>query len=140
MDDDNIITDVCHCYHLQLLSKKIVQWVDIAYYLGLTKADVQEIERDSNTYALQKFHMLQRWKSKESANATYEVLHNCFIKHEMDSLADDLLNIMKQRVQPVVSAIIKRYKGKLIKQYKKIFQLVKLITGPQSHQKQFTSI
>jgi len=130
------IMDLVECYHLELLSQKIVRWEGIAYHLGLVEADVEAIKHDSD-YDSQKLYMLQRWKRKEHANATYKVLHSCFVKHENGNLAEDLLKIMKEKVQP--TSIIQRHQEKLKKHYKN-FYILKLIIGLKVHLRQFTSI
>jgi len=63
--------------------------------------------------------MLQRWKNKEkNTDSTYRVLCDCFISNNIHSLAEDLMEIMRQTVPPVVSKAMKKYQEKLKTQYK----------------------
>ena len=114
------LDDICDCHHLHLISQKIVNWEMIPYGLELDAADVQAIKHDYITYDSQKFYMLCRWKHKKLSDATYRSLHNCFKSNNMDNLAEELYDIMKQPVSPVVSKIMQKYQDKLKRQYKKV--------------------
>ena len=115
------LDDVCNCYHLNLISQEIVRWESVSYGLGLDAADVQAIKHDSDgTYDSQKFNMLRRWKHKKHTDATYRVLHDCFKSNNMDNLAEELYDIMKQPVPPEISKIMRKYQDKLKREYEKV--------------------
>ena len=113
------LDDICDSDHLNLLSQKIVIWEEVVYHLGLDETDVQAIKHDGDTYDLQKRCMLKRWNNKEkNTDSTYRVLHDCFISNGKSKLAEDLVEILRQPVQPVASKVMKKYKEKLEKQYR----------------------
>jgi len=97
-----------------------VIWEKIIYILGLDETDLEAIKRSHiKNYDLQKFNMLQRWKNKKkNTDSTYRVLHDCFITNDMYSLAEDLVEIMRQEVPVVVSKVMKKYQEKLKNEYK----------------------
>jgi len=65
-------------------------------------------------------YMLRRWKHKKHTHATYRVLHDCFKTNNMDNLAEELCDIMRRPILPVLSKIMQRYQDKLKRQYKKV--------------------
>ena len=79
----------CSDQHFAELSRSIVEWHEIAPFLGIAEADEIAI-RDStpNSVPAQKMAMLRKWKQKLGTKATYERLCQVFENCEKFNLVE----------------------------------------------------
>jgi len=113
------LDDVCHCYHLKLISKRIVTWEMIALALGLSDADIKTIQHNyPYDYESQKYQMLCKWKYINGQNATYKALADIFNNSEQVYLAEALLDIVNVAVSSFISEALKRFENTLKSQYR----------------------
>ena len=73
------LSQECSDIHFAEISISIVDWCEIAPFLGLTEAE-EILIRDStpNSIPTQKMAMLRKWKQKLGTKATYERLCQAF--------------------------------------------------------------
>ena len=55
-------------------AREIISMDELASHLGVTPAELTEIDHDKRTYLEKKMEMLRRWKVKNAYRATYERL------------------------------------------------------------------
>ncbi len=60
----------CSNDDLYRISQSLTRWLEVSPSLGLTEADEEEI-RDGRALVEQRVDVLQRWKAKLRARATY---------------------------------------------------------------------
>ena len=67
---------------LRIIEKQMVNWDDKAQYLGLTKTEIEDIERDyRHSNQRQRIEMLMKWKEKNAYKATLGELLRCSSQH-----------------------------------------------------------
>ena len=75
---DRQLTDEELC----IIAKQMVNWDDKAQYLGLTKTEIEDIERDyKHSNRRQRIEMLMMWKEKKAYEATLRELLRCSSQH-----------------------------------------------------------
>ena len=79
----------CSDQHFAKISSSIVNWHEIAPFLGLTEAE-EIIIRDSTPHSVptQKMAMLRKWKQKLGTKATYKSLCQAFEDCEKGNLVE----------------------------------------------------
>ena len=79
----------CSDQHFAKISSSIVNWREIAPFLGLTEAE-ETIIRDSTPHSIptQKMAMLRKWKQKLGTKATYKSLCQAFEDCEKGNLVE----------------------------------------------------
>ena len=70
----------CSEDHLVIIAKDLTQWEMVAYILGLSEAEVEEIDESykPTELPLKRIKMLMKWKNKYKENATYQRLITAF--------------------------------------------------------------
>ena len=83
------LSQQCSDIHFAEISISIVDWCEIAPFLGLTEAE-EIVIRDStpNSIPTQKMAMLRKWKEKLGTKATYKCLCQAFEDCEKGHLVE----------------------------------------------------
>ena len=70
----------CSEDHLAIIAKDLTQWEMVAAILGLSEAEVEEVNLSykSDELPLKRIKMLMKWKNKYKENATYQRLITAF--------------------------------------------------------------
>ena len=68
------LKDVVSLRRISQIAKEIISMDELASHLGVTPAELTEIDHDKRTYLEKKMEMLRRWKVKNAYRATYERL------------------------------------------------------------------
>ena len=84
----------CRHNHLCEIALSVTDWQSIAPFLGLTEAEVEEIERDLTTTKAQKTGMLGKWRRKFGREAKYRTLAKVFSKLDRADLVEDLCKLL----------------------------------------------
>ena len=64
----------CSDDHLAILAKDLTAWEKVACALGLSGADVEDIDLSYKSLPRKRIKMLMKWKKKCKENATYQRL------------------------------------------------------------------
>ena len=80
----------CPDDHLMIVAKDLTQWETVAYILGLSEAEVEEVDKSykSDELPLKRIKMLMKWKNKYKENATYQRLITAFSFLERCDMAE----------------------------------------------------
>ena len=101
---DSPITDI----HITDLASMLTTWEELAPYLGLTKADEQNIKRDyQGRHGLQKRQALQKWKSKLGSGpngATYRQLIIALCRISENEMAEKVKELLTEPEKSVTAA------------------------------------
>ena len=101
---DSPITDI----HIADLASMLTTWEELAPYLGLTKADEQNIKRDyQGRHGLQKRQALQKWKSKLGSGpngATYRQLIIALCRISENEMAEKVKELLTEPEKSVTAA------------------------------------
>ena len=84
----------CTRQHLQDIALFLKSWRTVAPYLGLSTAEVEEIERDGKEEKERRLKTLESWKSKFAFKATYMVLIETFLKIGQASQAEQVCHVL----------------------------------------------
>ena len=67
---------------LRIISKQMTRWEDKAPYLGLSKTEIEDIEKDyKHSNQRQRIEMLIKWKEKKAYEATLGEILRCASRH-----------------------------------------------------------
>ena len=86
----------CKTKLLNDLALSIADWQSIARLLGLTEAEVAEIDEDNKNAKQKRMKMLQKWWEKLGRQATYRKLIEVFIKMKHTDLVEKLCNLLQE--------------------------------------------
>ena len=80
----------CSEDHLVIIAKDLTQWEMVAYILGLSEAEVEEIDESCKPteLPLKRVKMLMKWKNKYKESATYQRLITAFSFLERCDMAE----------------------------------------------------
>ena len=78
----------CSDTHLVRIAKGLTDWEMVAYALGLSQAEVEEVDRMYETLPLKGTSMLLKWKNKLKGDATYQRIITAFSFLERHDMAD----------------------------------------------------
>ena len=78
----------CSDDHLAILAKDLTAWEKVACALGLSGADVEEIDLSYKSLPRKRIKMLMKWKKKYKENATYQRLIVTFNRLERCDMAE----------------------------------------------------
>ena len=72
----------CSDDHLKVIAKDLTDWETVAYALGLSDAEVEDVDRTYQKLPLKRIKMLMKWKKKFQELATYQRIATafCFLK------------------------------------------------------------
>ena len=85
----------CRDDHLSEIALSITRWKSIAPFLGLTKAEEENIEKDCGENETQKIGMLRKWREKFGKKATYRKLAKVFFKLERVDLVEEVCDLLQ---------------------------------------------
>ena len=85
----------CRDEHLCEIALSITRWKSIAPFLGLTKAEEENIEKDCGENETQKIGMLRKWKERFGRKATYRKLAKVFFKLERVDLVEEVCELLQ---------------------------------------------
>ena len=85
----------CRDEHLSDIALSITEWKSIAPFLGLTKAEEENIEKDCAANETQKIGMLQKWREKLGRKATYGKLIKVFWKLKRADLVEEVCELLQ---------------------------------------------
>ena len=85
----------CRDDHLCTIALSITRWKSIAPFLGLTKAEEENIEKDCGENETQKIGMLRKWREKFGRKATYRKLAKVFFKLERVDLVEEVCELLQ---------------------------------------------
>ncbi|KAL5493910.1 hypothetical protein EMCRGX_G015148 [Ephydatia muelleri] len=68
----------CSDDHLAIIAEDLTEWEMIAYVLGVSEAEVEEVDLAFQSLPLKRIKMLMKWKNKYKENATYHRLITAF--------------------------------------------------------------
>ena len=83
----------CSVTHLVRIAKGLTDWEMVAYALGLSQAEVEEVDRMYETLPLKGTKMLMKWKNKLKGDATYQRIITAFSFLERHDMADRVLKV-----------------------------------------------
>ena len=89
-----VIDQSCSEEHIKLLSVSL-KWRSVAPHLGLSAADIEEIEFDSKVESERRLKTLQMWKDKYAFKATYKELVKALLTVGNASHAHDVCKLLK---------------------------------------------
>ena len=89
-----IIDQSCSEQHIKLLSVSL-KWQIVAPHLGLSAADIEEIEYDKKVESERRLKTLQMWKEKYAYKATYRRLVEALLTVGNASHAQDVCKLLK---------------------------------------------
>ena len=84
----------CRDDHLSEIALSITRWKSIVPFLGLTKAEEENIEKDCAANETQKIGMVRKWREKYGKKATYRKLANVFFKLERVDLVEEVCELL----------------------------------------------
>ena len=87
----------CRDEHLCEIALSITRWKSIAPFLGLTKAEEENIEKDCGENETQKIGMLRKWKERFGRKATYRKLVKVFFKLERADLVEEVCELLQTK-------------------------------------------
>ena len=85
----------CRDDHLSEIALSITRWKSIAPFLGLTKAEEENIEKDCGENETQKIGMLRKWRERFGRKATYRKLTKVFFKLERVDLVEEVCELLQ---------------------------------------------
>ena len=98
----------CTDIHLALIGRSIVDWREIAPFLGLTEAEeIAILGSNPHSVPAQKMAMLRKWRQKKGVEATYNQLYQLFGMYELTSLQDKMKQIIGGKLPAGMMTIIK---------------------------------
>ena len=84
----------CRDDHLSEIALSITDWQSIAPFLGLTEAEIEEIEGDRAKTRPQKIAMLWKWRKRFGRKATYRKLVKVFWKLKRADLVEEVRELL----------------------------------------------
>ena len=84
----------CRDDHLSEIALSITDWQSIAPFLGLTEAEIEEIEGDRAKTRPQKIAMLWKWRNRSGRKATYRKLVKVFWKLKRADLVEEVHELL----------------------------------------------
>lgn len=85
----------CSETHLAMIANDLTDWELLAYGLGLSDAEVEEVDRTYRALPLKRVKMLLKWKKKYKEKATYERLAKAFCSHlSRNDMADRVRQVL----------------------------------------------
>ena len=84
----------CRDDHLSEIALSITDWQSIAPFLGLTEAEIEEIEGDRAKTRPQKIAMLWKWSKRFGRKATYRKLVKVFWKLKRADLVEEVRELL----------------------------------------------
>ena len=84
---------LCSDNHLAMIAKDLTNW-EIVAVLGLSEAEVEEVNLTYRTLPLKRVKMLLRWKKKYKEDATYEGLVTAFSLLKRNDMADRVRQVL----------------------------------------------
>ena len=85
----------CSDVHLCDIALSVTKWKSIAPFLGLTKAEEENIEKDCGENETQKIGMLRKWRERFGRKATYRKLAKVFFKLERADLVEEVCELLQ---------------------------------------------
>ena len=85
----------CRDGHLCETALSVTRWKSIAPFLGLTKAEEENIEKDCGENETQKIGMLRKWRERFGKKATYRKLAKVFGKLKRLDLVEELCELLQ---------------------------------------------
>ena len=85
----------CRDDHLCAIALSVTEWKSIAPFLGLTKAEEENIEKDCAANETQKIGMLRKWREKLGRKATYGTLIKVFWKLKRADLVEEVCELLQ---------------------------------------------
>ena len=83
----------CSDTHLMKIANDLTDWEIVAYALGISQAEVEEVDRMYETLPLKGANMLLKWKNKLKGDATYQRIITAFSFLERHDMADRVLRV-----------------------------------------------
>ena len=94
----------CSNDHLALIAKDLTDWKTVAYVLGLSQAEVEDVDGPQDqaptTLPLKRIKMLMKWKNKFQELATYQRIATAFSVLERNDMAERVREISATRSSP----------------------------------------
>ena len=84
----------CCQKHLMEISKFITDWKRLAFELGFSPTEVNEMDQSTDTLPVKRITMLIKWKEKAHGNAIYSILANAFHSIERNDLVEEVKKIL----------------------------------------------
>ena len=84
----------CSETHLAMIAKDLTDWQMVAYVLGLSDAEVEEVDETYRTHELKRVKMLLKWKNKCKKDATYQRLTTTFIFLNKNRMVDRVREVL----------------------------------------------
>ena len=78
----------CSENHLRMIAKNLTEWQMMAYILGLSEAEIEEVGITYTTLPDQRYNMLLNWKNKLKEGATYQILIDAFTSMKKIDMAE----------------------------------------------------
>ena len=85
----------CRDDHLSEIALSVTSRKSIAPFLGFTKAEEENIEKDCGENETQKIAMLRKWKKTFGRKATYRKLGKVFFKLERTDLVEKMCELLQ---------------------------------------------
>ena len=85
----------CRHEHLCEIALSITRWKSIVPFLGLTKAEEENIEKDCGENETQKIGMFRKWREMFGKKATYRKLAKVFFKLERADLVEEVCELLQ---------------------------------------------
>ena len=95
-DSEPSMDHPCSDDHLAIIAKDLTQWEMVAFILGLSEAEVEEVDRSykSDELPLKRIKMLMKWKNKYKEDATYQKLFSAFSFLERCDMAECIRKLL----------------------------------------------
>ena len=84
----------CRDDHLCAIALSVTEWRSISPFLGLMKAEEENIEKDCGVNETQKIGMLRKWREKFGRKATYRKLVKVFWKLKRADLVEEVRELL----------------------------------------------
>ena len=83
----------CSETHLAMIANDLTDWELLAYGLGLSDVEVEEVDRTYRALSLKRVKMLLKWKNKYKEDATYQRLATAFSLLKRNDMADRVCQV-----------------------------------------------
>ena len=84
----------CCQQHLTEISKQITDWKNLAFHLGFSRTEMDDLDQSSETLPVKKITMLMKWKRKARGKATYSMLADAFHSIQRNDWVDEVEKII----------------------------------------------
>ena len=91
------LDEVCSDEHLRKIAQSLESWRELRVHLGLSRADGEEIERDSRSEPEKRQKILQLWRDRFAFKATYKVLVEGLLSIGNAKMAETVCRLVKQQ-------------------------------------------